>query len=364
MLRSPARRWIESVGMTPLINLSSLSPNPSVEIYAKAEFLNPSGSVKDRIVQHIFDRAEASGDLKPGGTVVAASSGNTAASVAMFAAIRGYKSIVITNSKTSKEKLDALYAYGAEVMLTRSGVAADHPDHYQNIELKLCQENDSFFSVNQYENPLNPEAYYHTLGPEIWEQTGGKVDCFIAAASTGGTITGTARYLKDQKPSLQALMPDPLGSIFFDYYKSGKIGKTGSFQVEGVGKDSIPGALDFNVVDELVQFSDQQAFDMCHRLAHEEGLLVGGSAGANVWAAVDLAGRVEVPPGDTHTIVTLLPDSGVKYLSKIFNEDWMAEYVTTFDKDEFTNQRYARTEQQQQLVEVDLEVLSSTTRSE
>ena len=196
------------MGRTPLIDLSSLAPDlpPEVRVLGKAEFLNPSGSIKDRIVEHILDEQERAGRLKRGSgqTIVAASSGNTAASLAMFSAMRGYKCILITNKKTSTEKVQQLHAYGAEVMVTASGVPADSPEHYQNVELRLCQENPSYFGLNQYDNPLNPAAYYATLGPELWEQTGGKITHFVAAGSTGGTISGTTRYLKEQNPKIQA----------------------------------------------------------------------------------------------------------------------------------------------------------------
>ena len=196
------------MGRTPLIDLSSLAPDldPEVRVLGKAEFLNPSGSIKDRIVEHILDEQERAGRLKrnSGQTIVAASSGNTAASLAMFAAMRGYKCILITNKKTSAEKVQQLYAYGAEVRVTASGVPADSPEHYQNVEHRLCVENPSYFGLNQYDNPLNPAAYYATLGPELWEQTGGKITHFVAAGSTGGTISGTTRYLKEQNPEIQA----------------------------------------------------------------------------------------------------------------------------------------------------------------
>jgi cysteine synthase len=317
-------RWKSLIGNTPMVDLSSVNPNPQhVTLLGKCEFENPSHSIKDRIVQHILNEAERTGKLKPGGTVVAASSGNTAAAVAMQASVRGYKSIVITNSKCSKEKVDALTAFGSEVLLTRSGVPIDHPEHYQNVEIQLCKENDSYFSVNQYDNMLNPEAYFNTLGPEIWQQTNGEVDYFVAAGSTGGTITGTSRFLKTMNPRIQSVMPDPFGSIFYDYWKHGKNVEVGSFKVEGVGKDSIPKAMDFSLVDHMPRFTDEQAFTMCHNLAVNEGMMVGGSAGANVWAGVQIAKQMT----EKTTIVVILCDSGIKYLSKIFNQNWMKSEV-------------------------------------
>ena len=222
-LAGGCQRFVKEIGNTPLVDLSKLSPNPNVKIYGKCEFMNPGLSIKDRIAKHILDVAEKSGQLKPGGTVVAASSGNTAAAISMMCAIRGYRAIVITNEKCSKEKVDCLYAYGAEVIVTPSGVPADHPEHYQNVEKRLCEENPDYYGVNQYDNPLNPEAYYLSLAPEIWE-TGQevKITHFVAAGSTGGTISGVSKYLKEQNSNVKCVCPDPYGSIFYEYWKNGK----------------------------------------------------------------------------------------------------------------------------------------------
>merc|ERR1719410_2309378 len=226
--RNPCVRWEGRVGLTPMVDLTFLAPKgsiaPGVKVLGKCEFTNPSGSIKDRIVRHMLDSAESEGRLKRGDTVVAASSGNTAASLAMFSAMRGYRSILITNRKTSEEKINALYAYGAEVVISETGVGPDHPEHYQNVENRMVAENPGYFGLNQYDNPMNPDAYFRTLGPEIWTDTSGKVTHFVAAGSTGGTISGTMKFLKMMKPP-------------------------GKFLVEGVGKDSIPKAMDFNMVD-------------------------------------------------------------------------------------------------------------------
>lgn len=310
------------IGNTAMVDLSSLSANPQVKILGKCEFANPSGSIKDRIADHILNVAEQSGKLKPGGTVVAATSGNTGASVAMIAAMKGYHYIVITNEKTSKEKCDAMRAYGGEVIVAPSGVPADHPDHYQNMAVTLCKENADYFDVDQYDNPNNPEAYYRTLGPEIWMQTKAKVTHFVAGGSTGGTISGTGRFLKDMNPKIHVMLPDPVGSVFWDFWAkqmAEKELKAKSYQCEGVGKDSIPGAIDFNVVDDMMQVTDKQSFTMCRRLAQKEGMLVGGSAGLNLHAAVELSKTAK--PGSV--IVAILADNGVKYLTKIYNEDWI-----------------------------------------
>ena len=312
------------IGGTPLLDLSQYSLNPKVKIMTKCEYLNPSGSIKDRIAQHIIAQAESSGQLKPGMTVVAATSGNTGAAIAMASALRGYNYIVITNKKTSKEKIDAMKAYGGEVQVSPSGVAPDHPDHYQNIENRLVAENPgTYYGVDQYNNPYNTEAYEVTLGPEIWHQTSGEVTHFIAGGSTGGTVSGTGRYLKSQNDKVRVVMADPHGSVFWDHIVNEvpaddvKVSK--SWEMEGVGKDSIPGAFDINVIDGIVRGNDEDAFAMCREVAANDGLLLGGSAGLNLHAARVLSGEVE----DGAVIVTVFPDNGVKYLSKIFNDSWL-----------------------------------------
>ena len=313
------------IGNTPLLNLSRLSKTPGVKIMAKAEYLNPSGSIKDRIAQHIIDCAERDGKLKPGDTLVASTSGNTGAAVAMVAAIRGYGYIAITNTKCSQEKRDSMAAYGGQLIVAKDGLAADHPEHYVNLEATLCDRNENYFPVNQYENPDNPDAYYKTLGPEIWKQTKGKVTHFIAGGSTGGTVSGTGKYLKEaSKNTVKVLMPDPVGSVMYGaYHGDGTPVPTGvlaagKYSVEGVGKDSVPGTMNFSVVDAMLSVTDKQCFDMCLRLSREEGLLTGGSSGLNMHAAVELSGRCN--PGAV--IVVVLPDSGIKYLSKIYSPEW------------------------------------------
>ena len=310
------------IGKTALVHLASCTKHLSsdIKIYAKCEHMNPTGAIKDRIVSHIFDCAESRGELKKGATVVAATSGNTGASVAMLSSLRGYKAIVITNSKTSAEKCDIMRAYGAEVIVGPSGVPADSPDHYQNMAKALCDKNPEYFDVNQYDNSDNPAAYTLTLGPEIL------LDCpsishFVAAGSTGGTFSGTSKFLKSTtSDQVSTFLADPIGSIFFEYWQSGTVTAPGKFKVEGVGKDSIPGVLNIKLCDGVVRVSDEAAFARCHQLAEEEGLLVGGSSGLNVQAAVQLAESLKEGPA---TIVTVLPDSGFKYLSKVFNPEWL-----------------------------------------
>ena len=315
---------LDSIGNTPLVQLQRLCPNPHVTLWCKLEFMNPSGSIKDRIVHHIINDAERQGLLKPGGTIVENTSGNTGAAVAMIAAIKGYRSILTMPDKVSQEKQNALKAYGAEIVVTPTEASPDSPDHYVNTAIRIASEIPNSFRPNQYDNPKNPEAHYLTTGPEIWEQTDGNVDVFVASGSTGGTISGVGRYLKEHNQDMRVVMPDPIGSIYYDYFQTGKIPEGGNccYQVEGVGEDHIAKAMDFSVVDEMLQFTDSDAFRIAHRLATEEGILVGGSSGANVWAALKVAERCEKPT----SIVTVLPDGGIKYLSKIYNEKWLSEH--------------------------------------
>ncbi len=311
---------LQTIGHTPLVRLQNISPKEYVTILAKCEFMNPSGSIKDRIATHIIEDAEKNGLLKPGGTIVENTSGNTGAAVAMIAAMKGYKVILTMPDKVSKEKQDALRAFGAKIVVTPTSAAPDSPEHYVNTAIRIASETPNSFRVNQYDNKKNPEAHYKTTAPEIWDQTNGKIDIFVAAASTGGTISGVGRYLKEKNPKIKVIMPDPVGSIYYEYFKTKKIPHGScSYQVEGVGEDHLALAMDFSVVDEVMQFTDKDAFITARRLAKEEGILAGGSSGANIWAALKIAETLSEPT----TIVTILPDNGIKYLSKCYNDDWM-----------------------------------------
>ncbi|MCP3672916.1 MAG: cysteine synthase family protein [Gammaproteobacteria bacterium] len=312
---------LNTVGNTPLVKLIKINQFPNIDIFVKLEFLNPSGSIKDRIVQYIIDDAEKSGELKPGGVIVENTSGNTGAAVAMNAAIRGYKAILTMPDKVSKEKQDALKAYGAKVVVTPTSAAPDSPEHYVNTARRIAAETPNSFMINQYDNKKNPLAHYLSTGPEIWEQTKGAVTHFVASGSTGGTVTGISKYLKEQNPEVFTLLADPVGSIYYKYFKTGEIDndEIGTYQVEGVGEDHIAKAMDFSQVDDMIQFTDQDAFSMARLLAREEGVFGGGTGGANVWAALKLAATLKGPA----TIVTVIPDNGVKYMSKFYNDDWM-----------------------------------------
>lgn len=315
---------LDTIGNTPLVKLQRINPNPLVTILLKVEFLNPSGSIKDRIVKHIIDEAERSGQLKPGGTIIENTSGNTGAAVAMIAAIRGYKAILTMPDKVSKEKQNALKAYGAEIVVTPTSAPPDSPEHYVNTAKRLAQETPNSFRINQYDNPKNPEAHYLTTGPEIWQQCQGKIDYFIASGSTGGTISGVGKFLKEHAPNVKIIMPDPIGSIYYEYFKTKKIPKNGSctYQIEGIGEDHLAQAMDFSVIDDVIQVTDRDAFRTTRDLARKEGILAGGSSGANVWACLELAKTLDKPA----TIVTVIPDGGIKYLSKIFDDAWLQQH--------------------------------------
>ncbi len=311
------------VGNTPLVKLQEINPFSNVEIFVKLEFFNPSGSIKDRIVKHIIEDAEKRNLLKKGGTIVENTSGNTGAAVAMIAAIKGYKAILTMPDKVSKEKQNSLKAFGAEIVVTPTSAPPDSPDHYVNTAIRIAQSTPNSFRVNQYDNPKNPEAHYLTTGPEIWKQTQGRVTHFVASGSTGGTISGIGKYLKEQDKNIKVIMPDPVGSIYYDYFKTGKIISQGSciYQVEGVGEDHIAQAMDFSIVDDMYQFTDLDAFRTARLLASKEGIFSGGTGGANVWGALKLAKTLKEPA----VIVTVIPDNGVKYLSKFYNNDWLKE---------------------------------------
>lgn len=315
---------IDTIGNTPLVKLQNINPYPHIEIYVKLEFFNPSGSVKDRIVKHIIEDAEARGLLKPGGTIVENTSGNTGAAVAMISAIKGYKAILTMPDKVSIEKQNALKAFGAEIVVTPTSAAPDSPEHYVNTAKRIANETPNSFRLDQYDSPKNPEAHYLTTGPEIWKQTDGKVTHYVASGSTGGTVSGAGKYLKEKNPNIKVIMPDPIGSIYYEYFKTGKINTEGScsYQVEGIGEDHIAKAMDFSVVDDMYQFDDKIAFNMARRLAKEEGIFGGGTSGVNIWGALKLASSLKEPA----VIVTVIPDNGAKYLSKFYNDEWMKEF--------------------------------------
>lgn len=295
------------IGNTPLIELKRINPNPSqVRLLAKCEFYNPTGSIKDRMVRYLFEESEKQGELSPGQTVLCSSSGNTGASVAFFCSQKGYPCIVFVPPKCSQEKIAVMEAYGAKVMVIASG--------YEGLDSEIAQEDKNFFAINQYANALNPQAYYFDLGPELWKQANGEIDYFIAGASSGGTLSGTSKFLKEKDPSIKTLLPDPEGSALATLWKGQKADYQ-PYKVEGVGKNEVVEAFDFEQVDEVASFDDEACFNMCQRVAREEGLLIGGSSGLNLCGAVYLANKAT----SSLNIVVVLPDTGLKYLSKIFS---------------------------------------------
>ncbi len=313
------------IGNTPLVRLNQVTRGIQATVLAKCEFLNPGGSVKDRIGLAMVEAAEREGKLKPGGTIVEATSGNTGVGLALAAAIKGYKCIFVLPDKMSEEKIRLLRAYGARVIVTPTAVEPDDPRSYYSVSKRLVEETPNAILAGQYWNPANPEIHYRTTGPEIWRQTDGKVDYFVAGMGTGGTITGTAKYLKERDPKIKVIGVDPVGSLLYDTFKAGGKIPEGVFpkvyKIEGIGEDFVPTTLDFTYVDDVIQVDDRESFLMTRRLVREEGLFCGGSSGTAAHTALQVARTL---PADK-TVVVLLPDSGSRYLSKVFNDDWMRE---------------------------------------
>ncbi len=315
---------IELIGQTPLIRLNKVTRGIRTPVYAKAEFFNPGGSIKDRIGGPIIEQAEREGRLKPGGTIVEGTSGNTGIGLAIVAARKGYKCIFTMPDKMSQEKVRLLKAFGAEVIVTPTAVPPDHPDNYVMMAKRIAEETPNAILANQFYNDANSQAHYDTTGPEIWEQTEGKVTHFVYAAGTGGTITGVGRYLKEKNKNIQIVAGDPVGSILAEMWRTKGEGRTEGvpYKVEGIGQDKIPGTLDMGVIDDFMTVSDKESFAMARRLTREEGLFVGGSSGLVVHVALHIARRLDDPNA---LVVVPLPDTGERYLSKLYNDEWMRE---------------------------------------
>jgi cystathionine beta-synthase len=313
---------LETIGWTPLIRLSRVGAGIRTPIYGKAEYANPGASVKDRIGLAIIEDAERRGELKPGGTIVEGTSGNTGVGLAIAASLKGYRCIFTMPDKMSQEKVRLLKAYGAEVVITPTAVPPDHPDNYVMKAKQIVKETPGAILANQFYNPINPEAHYATTGREIWEQTEGKVTHLVAGAGTGGTISGAGKYLKEKNPKVRVIAADPIGSLYSHYHRSRSLGEGHPYKVEGIGGDKIPSTLWFDYVDEFRQVPDRTSFSLARRLAREEGILAGGSTGTNLYIALEVAREVDDPAA---LVVTVICDTGERYLSKVFNDEWMQE---------------------------------------
>jgi len=319
---APLNNVLEAIGQTPMIRLGRVGRGIRTPVLAKAEQLNPGGSVKDRIGLAIIEAAEQSGALKPGGVIVEGTSGNTGVGLAIAAAIKGYRCIFTIPDKMSTEKIRLLRAFGAEVVVVPTAVPPDHPEYYIQKAKAIVAATPGAVLADQHFNPVNPEAHYRTTGPEIWEQSAGRVTHFVCSPGTGGTVSGVGRYLKEKNPRVRVIAPDPVGSIYGEYAATHKKGDGFPYKVEGVGGDKIPTSLHFDVVDEFVSVTDRDAFRMARRLTREEGLFVGGSSGLNVHVALEVARRLDDPAA---LVVTVLCDTGERYLSKLYDDAWMRE---------------------------------------
>jgi len=313
---------LEAIGKTPLIRINRLAKDSPAELWIKADFMNPGGSVKDRIGISMIDEAERKGLLKPGGTIIEGTSGNTGIGLALVAAVRGYKVVFTITDKQSREKIDALKAFGAEVIVCPTAVEPEDPRSYYSVAKKLAREIPNSYYPNQYDNAMNPEAHYRTTGPEIWNDTEGKITHFVCGMGTGGTVSGVGKYLKEQNPNVKIIGVDPVGSLYYEFVKTGKVGKALTYVVEGIGEDFFPTTMHLDILDDCHQVNDEECFVWARRLAKVEGIFTGGSGGGCFSAALRVAKTTK--PGDV--IVAFLPDTGSRYLSKVYNDGWMREH--------------------------------------
>jgi cystathionine beta-synthase len=312
---------LDTVGNTPLVRLRAVARDCPAPVLGKIEFFNPGGSVKDRIGMAMIEAAEREGKLGPGGTIVECTSGNTGMGLAMVAAVKGYHAVLCMPDKVSSEKVSLLKAFGAEVVLSPTAVHPESPDSYYSVAKRIAGERPGAYLADQYHNPANPRAHYETTGPEIWNQTAGKVTHFVAGMGTGGTISGAGRFLKERNPEVRVIGADPVGSILKAYHETGQMTEAHTYKIEGVGEDFIPGTTDFSVIDEVLACSDRNGLTMTRRLAREDALFVGGSGGMAAWVALQVARRLS----PDHLVVVLLPDTGERYLSKVHSDAWMRD---------------------------------------
>jgi cystathionine beta-synthase len=320
MMKGARANIVEAIGNTPIVKLNKVAAHVKSDIFVKLEYLNPGGSMKDRVALNIIKDAERRGLLGPGSTIIEATSGNTGAGLALVGCIRGYKCIFVMPDKMSNEKIQTLRAFGAKVVICPTAVEPDDPRSYYEVTKRLVRETPNSFHSNQYYNPANPEAHYVSTAPEIWEQTGGEIDVFVAGMGTGGTISGCGRYFKEKKPGFQVVGVDPIGSLYYEYVKTGRLTKPFSYYVEGIGEDFLPGTMNLKIIDTIIRVDDKECFNMTREVVRQEGIFCGGSGGAAIAGAVKYAEQL----GDQKkNIVILLPDSAQKYLSKIFDDEWM-----------------------------------------
>ena len=312
---------LDAIGNTPLIKLNNISRDLKASIYVKLEFLNPGGSVKDRIALYMIEKAEREGKIKPGDTIIENSSGNTAMGLAIVCRHKGYKLVVVVRDTTSKEKVKMLEVMGVEVIKANTKLPPEHSESYNNYAQNLAKDNPRLYYIDQHNNLDNNETHYKTTGPEIWEQMNGKVDYLIGAIGTGGTMTGTGRFLKEKNPNVKIIGLDPIGSVFYNYFKYKELIKPSKYLIEGMGDEFLIKTALLDELDDMYQVDEKKAFGWTKKLAFEEGILVGGSSGANIWGAVKLAKDIDREAN----IVTILCDSGYKYFSSIYNDDWWAE---------------------------------------
>jgi cystathionine beta-synthase len=312
---------LEAIGNTPLVRLNRINHGLKPQMYVKADYTNPGGSVKDRIGVTMIDDAEKRGLLKPGGTIIEGTSGNTGMGLALVAAVRGYKMVFTITDKQSKEKVDLLKALGAEVIVCPTAVEPADPRSYYSVAKKLARDIPNSFYPNQYDNPMNPAAHYASTGPEIWQDSEGKITHFVCGMGTGGTISGAGKFLKEKNPAIQIIGVDPEGSLYYDFHKTGQVAKGRTYVVEGIGEDFFPSTMDMKILDDVIQVNDEECFVVARRLVKQEAIFTGGSGGGCLSAALRLAKNLD----EKAYIVAFMPDTGMRYLSKVYNEEWMRE---------------------------------------
>ncbi len=313
----------ELIGNTPMLKLNRIAKNLKADIYAKIEYVNPGGSVKDRIAKYMVEKAEREGKIKPGDTILENSSGNTATGLAIVCNEKGYKLRLVVRDNISKEKLKFLEILGAEIIKADTSLSPEHPESYNKLAENIAKKDKSVYYLDQHNNLDNNETHYMTTGPEIWEQMEGKIDYFIGGIGTGGTITGAGKFLKEKNPDIKVIGVDPYGSVFYDYFKEKKLIKPYDYKIEGIGDEFLIGTAQLDVLDDMVKVKDSVSVEWAKKIAAEEGLIAGGSSGANVWAAVQLAKEIDREAN----IVTLVCDSGYKYVSSIFDDEWVKKNI-------------------------------------